>query len=203
MAFRTFADTVEAATYVASLDERWPDRSLVKTHLSRRLGPWVSDTPRVVEFCSGSGALAARILADHPAVRYTGIDASLTLLELARTSLAPYAARTTWLEADLTGDDWQARLPEPVDAFTSLQSLHDVGDADAVARLLRLAAAQLAPGGHLVYADLLPDPAPDAKPNPGRMPVERHLALLADAGFAAAHCTLKVGPFGCFRAQLP
>ena len=27
MAFRTFADTDEAAAYVASLDERWPDRS--------------------------------------------------------------------------------------------------------------------------------------------------------------------------------
>jgi len=203
MAFRTFADTTEAAAYVASLDERWPDRSLVKNHLSRRLGSWSEDRPHVVEFCSGGGALAARIMADHPAVYYTGIDASPALLTLARADLAHFADRTTWVEANLNDDDWLTQLPERVDAFTSLQSLHDLGDAAAVGRIARLAAAHLAPGGCFVYADLLPDPAPDAAPSPGRMPVERHLAMLAEAGFAAAQCTLKVGPFGCFWAQLP
>jgi SAM-dependent methyltransferase len=201
MAFRTFADTAEAAAYVASLDERWPDRSLVKAHLSRRLGPWTVDAPRVVEFCSGAGALAGQILADHPAVHFTGIDASPTLLALARADLAHYSDRAMWVEADLNGDEWPTRLPGPVDAFVSLQSLHDLGDAAAVGRIVRLAAAHLAPGGQFVYADLLPDPAPDAKPNPGRLPVERHLALLAEAGFSSAQCTLKVGPFGCFWAQ--
>ncbi len=203
MAFRTFADTHEAAAYVASLDERWPDRSVVKAHLSRRLGSWSVDRPHVVEFCSGGGALAARVVTDHPAVHYTGIDVSPTLLELAHIDLAPYVDRTTWVEANLNEDGWLAQLPERVDAFTSLQSLHDLGDATAVARITRLAAAHLAPGGCFVYADLLPDPAPNAVPSPGRMPVERHLAMLTAAGFATAQCTLKVGPFGCFRAQLP
>jgi SAM-dependent methyltransferase len=201
MAFRSFADAAEAVAYVASLDERWPDRGLVKSHLSRQLGPWRSPIPHVVEFCSGSGALAAQILADHPAVHYTGIDASPTLLALARADLAPYAARTAWIEADLNTDAWQAHLPERVNTFLSLQSLHDVGDAAAIARLLRLAAAHLAPGGQIAYADLLPDPAPDAKPNPGRLPEERHLTLLTRAGFVSAQCTLKVGPFACFWAR--
>lgn len=199
MAFRTFADAAEAAAYAASLDERWPDRALLKAHLSAQLNLPSREPAHVVEFCAGAGALAARLLADYPMLHYTAIDVSTTLLDVARANLAQYAGRTTWVEADLNEEEWLMQLPPQVDAFVSLQSLHDLGDEGAVARIMALASAWLPVGGRLVYADLLADPINNT--NPGRMTVERHLELLAAAGFATSSCTLTLGPFGCFRAE--
>lgn len=199
MAFRSFADTTEAAEYVASLDERWPDRAAVKAHLSEQLGFDPTTPQRVVEYCSGAGALAEQLLADYPRLHYTGIDAAPVLLALARTRFKADAARATWIEADLNEEGWQTELAHPVAAFMSLQSLHDLGDLDAVARIMRLSAQHLAPGGKFVYADLLAD---ESAPHPGRASIERHLAMLREAGFATAECTLECGPFGCFKAEL-
>ncbi|MCC6454029.1 MAG: class I SAM-dependent methyltransferase [Caldilineaceae bacterium] len=200
MAFRTFADTDEAAAYAASLDERWPDRAALKAHLSSRLG--VGPTAHIVEFCAGAGALAAQLFADHPHITYTGIDITAPLLNLARTRLASHARQITWLEADLNEDGWLNQLATPVHAFMSLQSLHDLGDESAVARIFGLAAQHLAPQGQFIYADMLAVEPPEENINPGRLRAERHLELLQAAGFASAICTWKIGPFGCFYAQL-
>lgn len=200
MAFRTFADTDEAAVYAASLDERWPERAAVMAHLSNQLRPGAH---HVVEFCAGAGALAHRLLQDHPGLRYTGIDVTAPLLNLARTRLATYGERARLVEADLNQEDWLTAVDDPVDAFVSMQSLHDVGDDQAIARLMRLAAARLTPQGQLIYADMLAVKPPEENINPGRMPVPRHLELLAAAGFTDAHCTWQVGAFGCFAARLP
>ena len=200
MAFRTFADAEEAAQYAASLDERWPDRTAIKAHLSKQLNS--IPAPHVAEFCAGAGALAAQLLTDHPHMTYTGIDISPQLLIVARTRLADYAARTTWLESDLNQDGWMEKVAMPIHAFVSLQSIHDLGDETAVARIFTLAAQCLAPGGRLIYADLLAVEPPEENTNPGRLPVECHLELLRAAGFTTATCTWTAGPFGCFHAQI-
>lgn len=199
MPFRTFADETEAATYAASLNERWPDRAAVRAHLSSNLV--VQPGAHVVEFCAGAGALAQRLLADHPHIRYTGIDITAPLLNLARTRLADPARQITWLEADLNQEGWLTQIDRPVDAFVSLQSLHDLGDEQAVARIMRLAAQQLAPQGRFIYADMLAPEPPEENTNPGKLRPERHLDLLRAAGFAQAECTLRLGLFGCFVAQ--
>jgi hypothetical protein len=200
MAFRTFADAEEAAVYAASLDERWPDRAAIKAHLSSRLH--VAPHAHVVEFCAGAGALAEQLLTDHPQLTYTGIDITVPLLTLARTRLTGHAGQITWIEADLNQNGWLDQLAVPIHAFMSLQSLHDLGDESAVARIFRLAAQYLVPHGQLIYADLLAVEPPEENTNPGRLRVERHLELLQAAGFATATCTWKIGPFGCFYAQL-
>jgi ubiquinone/menaquinone biosynthesis C-methylase UbiE len=200
MAFRTFADAEEAAQYAASLDERWPDRTAIKAHLSQQLND--IPAPHVAEFCAGAGALAAQLLTDHPQMTYTGIDISPQLLAVARTRLADHAARATWLESDLNQDNWLEKVATPIHAFMSLQSIHDLGDEAAVARIFTLAVRHLAPGGRLIYADLLAVEPPEENTNPGRLRVECHLELLRAAGFATATCTWTVGPFGCFLAQI-
>lgn len=200
MAFRTFADLDEATAYAASLDERWPDRSAVRAHLSSYLR--AAPGTHVVEFCAGAGALAQQIFADHPHIHYTGIDVTPLLLELARTRLAAHGDLVTWLEADLNEDAWQAHIAQPVNAFVSLQSLHDLGDEAAVARIMRLAAANLAPQGQFIYADMLAEEPPPAKPNPGKLSVTRHLDLLRAAGFTSVACTWTTDIFGCFVAQV-
>jgi trans-aconitate methyltransferase len=199
MAFRTFADSAEAATYAASLDERWPDRSAIKAHLSSQLhaGP----RTHVVEFCAGAGALAQQLFTDHPQITYTGIDITAPLLNLARTRLATHAAQITWLECNLNENEWLNEIATPVHAFMSLQSIHDLGDEAAVVRIFALAAQYLAPQGQFIYADMLAVEPPEKNTNPGRLPVERHLELLQAAGFTAT-CTWKNGVFGCFHAQV-
>lgn len=200
MAFRTFADTTEAAEYAASLDERWPDRAAIKAHLSSQLH--AEPGAHVAEFCAGAGALAAQLFADHPHITYTGIDITAPLLSLARTRLAEHASRITWIESDLNQDDWLNQLATPVHAFMSLQSLHDLGDEAAVARIMNLAAKHLAPQGQFIYADMLAVEPPEENTNPGRLRAERHLELLRKAGFATVKCTWQIGSFGCFYAQL-
>lgn len=199
MAFKTFANAEEAAAYAASLDERWPARAAVKAHLSSRLR--IAPNMHVVEFCAGAGALAEQLLADHPQIRYTGIDVTVPLLDLARERLAQYAPRVKWLEADLNQDAWITYIDKPVCAFVSLQSIHDLGDEAAVERIMRLAAEQLQPQGQFVYADMLAVEPPEENMNPGRLRIERHLELLHDAGFAHVECTWHNDPFGCFVAQ--
>jgi SAM-dependent methyltransferase len=200
MPFRTFTDAGEAADYAASLDARWPERSAVLSHLSDQLAP---SATAVVEFCAGAGALAHQLLQDHPNLAYTGIDLTPALLDVAHSRLAPYRGRVHLIEADLNQDGWLVQLPQPIHAFVSMQSLHDLGDAAAVARILRLAAARLAPRGQMIYADMLAVEPPEENTNPGRLSIARHLELLADAGFTEAACTWQIGAFGCFAARLP
>jgi ubiquinone/menaquinone biosynthesis C-methylase UbiE len=200
MAFRTFVDTDDAATYVASLDERWPDRRALKAHLSSYLA--ATPSTHVVEFCAGAGALAEQLFSDHPQITYTGIDITIPLLTLARSRLADHSRQITWLEADLNQDVWQNQIAKPVHAFVSLQSIHDLGDEAAVERIFRLAARHLAPQGQFIYADMLAVEPPEANSNPGKLRKERHLELLRAAGFARAICTWEVGVFGCFYAQI-
>lgn len=199
MAFRTFADAEEAAVYAASLDDRWPDRTAIQAHLSQQLN--VGPSTHVVEFCAGAGALATQLFNDHPHMHYTGIDMTVPLLDVARARLADHAAQITWIEADLNQDQWLYEVAKPIHAFVSLQSLHDLGDEAAVARILRFAAEYLAPGGQLIYADMLAVEPPEENSNPGRLHADRHLELLRAAGFTTATCTWKIGPFGCFYAQ--
>ena len=200
MAFRTFANAEEATAYADSLDARWPDRAMIKSHISSLL-PTTPNT-HVVELCAGAGALAQQLFRDHPQITYTGIDLTAPLLDVARTRLANHASQITWLEADLNEETWLGQIAKPIHAFMSLQSIHDLGDDAAVARILRLVAQQLAPQGQFIYADLLKVEPPEENPNPGKLPVERHLELLHAAGFITATRTLKYGVFGCFYAQV-
>lgn len=201
MAFRTFESTDEAAAYAAGLDERWPERAAIQAHLSAQLALPAGQPAQVVELCTGAGALATRLLVDYPLIRYTGFDNSAPLLAVAETRLAEHAHRLRLVKTDLNESGWLGQLPQPLAAIVSLQSLHDLGDAEAVARIYRIVHAQLTPGGRLVFADLLAPIPPDPTANPGRLSVERHLELLAEAGFAGPTCTLNLGPFGCFVAQ--
>jgi ubiquinone/menaquinone biosynthesis C-methylase UbiE len=200
MAFRDIIDVDAAATYAASLDERWPNRIAVRAHLSSHLK--ATPATHVVEFCAGAGALAEQLFADHPQIRYTGIDITAPLLTLAHNRLANHAGQITWIEADLNEEGWISQISKPVNAFMSLQSLHDLGDEGAVARILRLAARHLAPQGQFIYADMLAAEPPEENTNPGKLPAERHLELLAAAGFSSVQCTWKTGVFGCFLAQV-
>jgi hypothetical protein len=105
-------------------------------------------------------------------------------------------------QSDLNEEHWIGWLRDQgwlsqIDAVVSLQSIHDLGEADQQGAFFQQLASVLRPPAHFIYADLLLDPA---NPHPRRLPAYRHLALLREAGFHSSACTLQTGEFGAFVA---
>ena len=103
----------------------------------------------MLELGSGSGAMAAGILARHPDVRLTATDYDAAMVALASARLASYGERTSVRQADA------ASLPFPeqrFDAVLAFLMLHHVGRWE---QGLGEAARVLRPNGLLIGYDLL------------------------------------------------
>lgn len=198
--FRSYEDPAAVTAYLERLEREWPERAIIADYITAQLAQLADPEPQVLELCCGPGRLAGAILDTLPTVHYTGVDISPPFLAFAREKLAEHAARTTLLALDLSRDEWPLPLSQPehnrFHAIVSLQSLHDVGDAGVIERIYRQANALLQPGGFFLNADLIvPEGAP-LPDNPGRLPIPRHLELLAAAGYADVRCPLTPGGFG-------
>jgi hypothetical protein len=198
--FQDISSLAQAQTYYEGLAARWPERAEVIAHLCEQAA-LVPPKGVVVELCAGGGQLAFPLLSQYPQMRYIGFDLSTHGIAYARQKLAPFADRVTLWQADLNQDAWLTHLPGPIDALLSLQSLHDLGDANAVARLYAVTHALLHTQGRWILADFLEHSVQEPASNPGRLRVEQHLAYFNQAGYSTAHCTLQTANFGCFVAQ--
>jgi SAM-dependent methyltransferase len=102
-----------------------------------------------LEIGSGSGAMAAQILASFPELRLTATDYDPDMVAVAQRALAPFGERAQVLRADAS------HLPFDegrFDAVLSFAMLHHVGDwKQALAEAVRV----LRPGGRLIGYDLL------------------------------------------------
>jgi len=112
----------------------------------------------VVEFGCGTGRLAADWLAQQlgPECRYLGLDVSRTMVELARTRVAPFGAR-----AEIRHTDGTPRIEAPDGCFDRCVSTYvlDLLPADEIRLLLDEAHRVLAPGGRLGVAGLTHGPS--------------------------------------------
>jgi tRNA threonylcarbamoyl adenosine modification protein (Sua5/YciO/YrdC/YwlC family) len=154
-----------------------------------------SGADRVLELGTGTGETARRLLECHPAARLLGIDASETMLAVARTALP--VDRVELRVARL-----QDELPAgPFDLVASALCVHHL-DAPEKQDLFARIRAALAPGGRFVLADVVTpvDPA-DATTalTPGYdhpSSLADHLRWLTEAGFDArvvwSHADLAV-----------
>lgn len=95
----------------------------------------------VLELGCGIGRDAAVLLAEHPTCRLIGLDASEQMLAAARDALAPYADRSTLVEADLRTP---FTLDARVDAAMTVATLHWLPDHEPV---FDSVAAAMRPGG--------------------------------------------------------
>ena len=151
-----------------------------------------------LELGAGTGITARRVLARHPGVRLTGIDASAEMLGHAQLT-----------GADLRVQDLGDPLPDGVfDLVFSALAVHHLdgpGKADLFARV----AAVLAPGGRFVLGDVIvpEDPADVVTPiddgsydKPDR--VDDQLAWLRDAGLAP-QVTWLAGDLAVIAADRP
>ena len=140
------------------------------------------DPGTVLELGIGTGETAVRVLARHPGVRWTGIDASEPMLERARARLPG---------ADLRLGRLEDPLPEgPFDLVMSVLAVHHL-DADGKRDLFRRFAGVLLPGGRFVVGDVVvPERPEDAVIEIDGVydvpsSVAEQLAWLDEAGFDA------------------
>jgi tRNA (cmo5U34)-methyltransferase len=176
---------------------------------------------RVLDLGAGTGLLAERVLAAHPAAELTLLDGAPAMLALARERLGDH---TRCVEGDLAGD-----LPAgPWDAVVSALAIHHLDDAGKAALFARVRDA-LRGGGIFVNAEQVAGPTPwldavyrsrheqaarelgttDAEWNESLerqvhdrcATVERQLEWLREAGFADADCLFKDHRFAVIVAR--
>ena len=201
MAYHIFNSVEEAADMnAASLDTRWPERTQIVADIGDLLGCARADNLCVVEVCCGAGFLAENLMGRLPIQHYTGIDVSGPSLALAHTDRRirrerfisrsrPERRRMVSRAGLYTGCDRRPPV-RPRSGRRSRSPAHlRIGGLTACARR------------HPDDADLLPQPDDEPGRYRGRFSQARHVAMLADAGFDAATCTLQYERFGCFQAQ--
>lgn len=177
--------------------------------------------PLVCDLGAGTGALAGAILDAVPRARVQTIDIDPTMLEVARTRLAPHGARV-----ELRLAAFADPLPD-CEAIVASLALHHVPDLDAKRALYRRIREALRPGGVFLSADATVHPTGpehdriyrvwtagmfDHGIGPGEadalfaqwsredtyLPLHVELALLAEAGFARPECFWRRGPMTVF-----
>lgn len=177
--------------------------------------------PLVADLGAGTGALAGAILDAIPRARAVLVDIDPNMLEVARTRLAPHAARV-----ELRRARFDEPLP-PCDAIVASLSLHHVPEVEQKRALYRHLRSSLRPGGVFLSADATVHASGpehdrvfrtwtagmfDAGIGPGEaealfaqwsredtyQPLAVELALLADAGFSRPECFWRKGPITVF-----
>lgn len=113
----------------------------------------------VVDLACGPGSISARVLDRFPGMTCVAVDLDPMLIELGRQALAGHGDRVELHEVDLWDPTWtrvlRGRRPHAVLSSTALHWL----PADVLARVYRDAADVLEPGGVLLNADHLRQPA--------------------------------------------
>jgi tRNA threonylcarbamoyl adenosine modification protein (Sua5/YciO/YrdC/YwlC family) len=154
-----------------------------------------SGAARVLELGTGTGETARRLLERHPAARLVGIDASETMLAVARTALPAdrVELRVARLQDELP--------PGPFDLVASALCVHHLAGPEKQDLFARIGAV-LAPGGRFVLADVVTplDPAHAVSPlTPGYdhpSSLADQLKWLTEVGFDArvvwSHADLAV-----------
>lgn len=117
--------------------------------------PGAGDGP-LLDLGTGTGALAARMMARFPQAQMHLLDADIAILGQARERLAAETGRVTFHEGSFAG-----ALPQGCRAVVASLALHHVRDLAAKQAVYANIRAALVPGGLFVNADpALPDTAP-------------------------------------------
>ncbi|MCB2188486.1 MAG: peptide chain release factor N(5)-glutamine methyltransferase [Deltaproteobacteria bacterium] len=131
------------------------------------------DYPRLLDLCTGSGAVALAVATHHPGVAVVGVDLSARALAYARANAAALglAERVSWLQGDLweplaagggffevitanppyvAREDWDS-LPAQVRDYEPREALDGgPGGLDLIRVILEGAGSYLRPGGWLL-----------------------------------------------------
>ena len=109
----------------------------------------------ILDLGCGNGEMARELMRRGHRAPYTGVDFSLSLLEVARHGWED--APATFVRADLTAADWDkkiiASMPGPFDLVTAFATLHHIPGAEMRLNILSKIHALLRPGGRLIHSE--------------------------------------------------
>ena len=199
--FHRFTSRGDVAAWESGIFRRWPYRHTMIDTVSTTLSAHRPEGPlHVVEIATGPGLMALCLLHDIPHLTYTGLDYSVPLSDFARRRLNRFGRRAEVWHEDANEDGWVRRLSGPVQAFVSLQAMHDLGGQENVIRIYAKAFALLDDDGIFVNADFVTAPGKPNANDPGRLPVARHFKVLRDLGYAWTDCIARQGDMACLVA---
>ncbi len=201
--FHKFSNRGQIAAWENNLNRKWPFRQVLVNHMVEELQGITpaGENLQVVEFASGPGMVAWNLLHQIPEISYTGLDFSDPFVDYAQRRLGRFGTRVRFIHTDLQQDKWLSELTAPVDAFVSLQSLHDLGSEEHLTRLYTEGFRLLSEGGKLVNADFVVPPYQPNEKDPGRLPVTRHFEILQGIGFKWVDLRARQDNFACFVAS--
>ena len=109
----------------ASKAEQRPGRKEILDRIVDEVSKRGPHNPLILELGSGPGVLAERILRRIPEVRYTALDYSPAMHELARNRLQPFAGRIEFVERSFKSETWTEGL-QPLDIVVTNQAVHEL-----------------------------------------------------------------------------
>jgi SAM-dependent methyltransferase len=109
----------------------------------------------ILDLGCGNGEMVRELMRRGHRGPYTGLDFSLSLLEVARHGWED--APATFLRADLTAPDWDkkiiASMSGPFDLVTAFATLHHIPNAETRLNILNKIHALLRPGGQFIHSE--------------------------------------------------
>jgi ubiquinone/menaquinone biosynthesis C-methylase UbiE len=144
--------------YVTQWADRFqvtPIRQKLFQHMGDILQNAINGTGTVLELGIGPGYLAHYLLGRFSKLKYVGLDFSSGMLEISKKNLEPYSSRLSFIQADLTKDDWIHLLNEKCDAIVSTWALHDLGSEANINRVYKNSLSVLKFEGLLINADFI------------------------------------------------
>jgi len=145
----------------------------------------------ILELGSGPGFLASFILSRLSSVTMRLLDFSPAMHELARTRLASFSDRVTFIERDFKGADWSDDL-EMFDAVVTVQAVHELRHKYYADGLHRSVKGLLKPHGRYLVCDhYFGDDG--MKNNQLYMTIDEQRSSLVGAGFKVSEVLVKGG----------
>ena len=190
----------DARAWAESAMQKRPCRQEFFDVFVKELSSFARKDLSVLELGSGPGFLAHNILQSFTEIKYTMLDFSSAMHELARQRLGSFAQHVRFIQADFKTKEWTISL-DTFDAVVTLQSVHELRHKrhtselhSSVRGLLRkdgiyLVCDHFIGRGGMTNTDLY-------------MTVEEQYSTLANAGFKNVQCVLQKEGLVLHRATI-
>lgn len=153
----------------------------------------------VLELGSGPGHLAEQILGGCNVSRYTALDFSKPMHDLARARLGTLADKVAFIQRDFRLPDWNEGLGS-FDAAVTMQAAHEVRHRRHIPAFLAHIRQALAPGGLFLYCDHYAGADGHMSPDLYLRPDDQPSAL-RDVGFLEVDKLMDMGGMALFTAR--
>lgn len=183
----------------AAKAEQRPGRGEILERIATEAAARTPPEGRVLELGSGPGVLAQRLLRRLPKARYTALDFSPAMHELARARLEAFLDRVTFLERSFRSETWSEGLAA-FDLVVTNQAVHELRHKRHAQALHRQVRALLTAQGSYLVSDHFSDPGGLANAELYMTREEQKETLLA-AGFARVERLAVAGSLSLHLAR--